>query len=471
MLLHSTLTAGELITSNDVVPPTMLVKQLIDWFKANPHVEYAAVGDASGVCGMVGVENLNSRIAGNKFGHSVLSDKPVTRVLIENALIVDASISLSDLVEHLIEKRGAGRNFYEDIIVHDGKGTFVGLVSVRQLLIKQMLQINEQVHALQRQQNLVAQRNQELMETIMRMEHDQARLQKFFEHCSIPVLVMSHEGQVIRANKRFYTLTGFDEASLSNRPSETLFHFGIFKGLLDSYEHAKSDFEEWNPTYAIALKHSTGNLLGVELSFSVDLDQAMVIVFILRQMDANQASVAEAIHQRAAQQPSMLARNVASNLIDKEYNLEAALQKLDAIISLADKIELKKPASPSITETQSRLGWKTLNGALGQFSIVDLVQLLIQSRKGGGLEITDPEENIGKIFFDRGLIVHALYKDHVGKLALRKMMTMEAGTFEFHYDTVSPQVSIEGHDPMGVLMEACAENDEAEANTGIDENA
>jgi hypothetical protein len=199
--------------------------------------------------------------------------------------------------------------------------------------------------------------------------------------------------------------------------------------------------------------------------------------------------VARMLQQRASHEGSSLFRSVAANLIDKETDADTAMKKLDALISYAAKIEAGDAHHPlmagdsvdSLVDTTgsatiSATGRLRLNpgamaraaagssqnlhGSLGQLSIVDMTQLLVQGRKTGELTITDSHGGSGTVYIRQGFICHAITGGLKGGDALYEIMRVQSGNFLFAYDVLPSETTIHGHDPMGILMDAVSDIDE-----------
>lgn len=391
-------TVRDLINSNACLEGSMLVRDLVAWFKEHSYSEFAAVFDANGIAGLVGRENLNARIAANKYGFSVLADKPILKVMTESPLMVDAATTVPELVAHLLNERQASNQFYDDIIVHD-QGQFLGLASVKRLIVRQMETILEQNRSLQKQQAALAQKNQELFDAHMRLDKSQSQFKSFFENCSIPIVVFDDMHRFLKANARFFKISGHaaDAFTEQNTNTETIFSGGIVT-MLEDFRKLRAEYADRRFTYFLNLIKKDGQTVGCEVSCEVDTATKQIIISILR--------------------------------------LTEALQKIDA--------------------TQGNF-----SGDLGEFSVIDLAQMLVQGRKTGELTLVRQDGRSGVIYLDKGLIVHALANGQSGRAALGELLSIEKGNFLFSYEIAAPELTISGNDPMGLLMEAVSELDES----------
>jgi hypothetical protein len=177
--------------------------------------------------------------------------------------------------------------------------------------------------------------------------------------------------------------------------------------------------------------------------------------------------VTQAIRLKLSNENAMgLARTVATNLIDRDENIEKLMKKVEAIIKVSEQIEQAEP--PSVPETPASpqapapsSDRPPLRGNLSDFSLIDLCQILVQGTKTGHLRLQFGSGSGGDVYFYCGAIVHACTdKGDQGMDALPALMRESQGSFEFNFDVGSPAQSIEG-DAMGILMDACRLADES----------
>jgi hypothetical protein len=103
-----------------------------------------------------------------------------------------------------------------------------------------------------------------------------------------------------------------------------------------------------------------------------------------------------------------------------------------------------------------------LRGRLDAFSVVELMQMLVQGTKTGRLDVPEKTKNIPliSVFFDRGKIIHAEGGGEKGKNALWRALKITEGDFAFHPGLRCTITTIY-EDPMFLLMEACRLQDES----------
>jgi diguanylate cyclase (GGDEF)-like protein len=111
----------------DCYEPASQADQL---FENNPEINNIMVVCGQSPRGLVTRDRFYRQLA-TRFGRSLFLDRPVTRLMDGNPLMVDKSLQI-EAVSRMATGRGS-RNLYDDIVVIDGD-TFIGTVSVRKLL-------------------------------------------------------------------------------------------------------------------------------------------------------------------------------------------------------------------------------------------------------------------------------------------------------------------------------------------------
>uniref|UniRef100_A0A7C4YAP7 DUF4388 domain-containing protein n=1 Tax=candidate division WOR-3 bacterium TaxID=2052148 RepID=A0A7C4YAP7_UNCW3 len=99
-----------------------------------------------------------------------------------------------------------------------------------------------------------------------------------------------------------------------------------------------------------------------------------------------------------------------------------------------------------------------LSGSLEDFEITDVLQVIHISNKDGVLYIRTPKGR-ALMFFKGGLLLHAEIEDAVGMDAVRKIIILRQGTFEFRPGESTSQVTIE-LPIQNVIIEAARQIDE-----------
>lgn len=126
--------AGELIISSDHVSLQVVVSMVYDRFSSNPLLEALAVVDGKKPVGLITRTKLFFTLS-KRFGYELHARHPIVTIADTKPLIV----SETDLLEMVIDKAFARspKDIYDEIIVTGSDGTYLGLLSVKQLVIQQ----------------------------------------------------------------------------------------------------------------------------------------------------------------------------------------------------------------------------------------------------------------------------------------------------------------------------------------------
>lgn len=100
-----------------------------------------------------------------------------------------------------------------------------------------------------------------------------------------------------------------------------------------------------------------------------------------------------------------------------------------------------------------------MTGTLGLFSLVDLFQLLASARRSGRLTVDHPRGR-ARVYFDKGVAVHADFDGMDGEEAVYALFADERGTFEFRIGMPAPEETI-GSSTENLVLEAVRRLDEA----------
>lgn len=443
--------ARDLVENREAIDGSTTVKGLVEWFKLHPQYDYITVFHNGEIIGVAGRDHLNSKLAG-QYGFATLADKPLSKVTIDNPLIVSGDFDLQQLTQHLVTSGRTGNEFYHDIIVHE-RDQFLGLVSVKRLILSQTERILRQMEALNKQADVLAAKNRELFETTVRLDQFNSKFKSFFETCSIPILILDAKGKYLQGNPRFLKLTGYEAVELSEQRDSSYFFVGGIGEIRAEYERSRKDYGDRRPTYILRLKQKNGEEIGAEISFDIDDATSQSIVSIVRVATQEELEFQRTLEERL-QGRGHLARTVAGNLVDRDGDTDSMMRKLNEVLRYADQLEQG-------TEARSSFHDSAMTGDISSFSPVDLVQLLIQGHKTGELRLSTRDDAEGRAFFDTGRIVHAEYGKLEGLPAFRQLMKIKNGSFHFAYNVATSRVTIEG-EPMWVLLNTCAEIDEEE---------
>lgn len=166
--------------------------------------------------------------------------------------------------------------------------------------------------------------------------------------------------------------------------------------------------------------------------------------------------------QLLQQQRSMMKKPITATLLTAENGSNVEENEIDGVFSDAMENGDLEPETVAVPLPKEPADHIKLRGHLDAFNVVELMQLLVQGRKTGRLDLLNyKEENpFYTVYIDKGKISHAEGNGNSGKSALWKALKITEGKFIFHYN-LRPAVTTIQDDPNFLLMEACRLQDEA----------
>ncbi len=145
----------DLVRSGDQASPDMLVSHLVEVFRERPELDSVALVRGGRPVGLVTRQALLLKL-GRNFGYEIFGRRPSMRIADPEPLVIAGATALAEAVE-LAFSRPPSRA-YDDLVVVDGEGQFVGLLSARDLAVEQGLALAravlEQESALERNREL-----------------------------------------------------------------------------------------------------------------------------------------------------------------------------------------------------------------------------------------------------------------------------------------------------------------------------
>ncbi len=153
-----------------------------------------------------------------------------------------------------------------------------------------------------------------------------------------------------------------------------------------------------------------------------------------------------------------VAEQMMSTLVQRESSLGGLLSKLETIVKYAAQLEEKN--SEAFPGTNIYASESPFQGRIGDLSLLELAQLLVQSGKTGELQLVDEtRKRMGVIYFLKGKIVHAENGNDSGGKVLTQLMLCPDGYFSFFYGRESKAHTIKG-DAISLLLEISSRMDE-----------
>jgi len=127
---------GALIAARARVRPDEPVRQVAERFFRDPALEALAVVTGERPVGLVTRRRLLLRLA-RGFGQELYARKPVTRVAVSDPLLVDEALPVAEALSLALARPADA--VYDEVIVVDAPGRYLGLLPVRELALRQGL--------------------------------------------------------------------------------------------------------------------------------------------------------------------------------------------------------------------------------------------------------------------------------------------------------------------------------------------
>ena len=124
---------GDMITTTAAVPPSTPVARMADDFFHQPSLDAIAVVEDGEPLRLITRQKFLFTVF-RRFGWEVFSRKAVSELTDRDALVVFAGMRLNDALSRAIDRRA--EDVYDDLIVVDERDGYLGLLSVRQMIVQ-----------------------------------------------------------------------------------------------------------------------------------------------------------------------------------------------------------------------------------------------------------------------------------------------------------------------------------------------
>lgn len=125
---------GDLVTSGDQVTSQTLVRMVFDQFSNTPHLEALAVIEGKKTVGLITRTKFFFTLS-RRYGYELHAKHPVITVADTAPLIVSEDEMLDIVIDKALAR--PAQDIYDEIVVTGSDGTYLGLLSVKQLVIQQ----------------------------------------------------------------------------------------------------------------------------------------------------------------------------------------------------------------------------------------------------------------------------------------------------------------------------------------------
>jgi two-component system NtrC family sensor kinase len=199
---------AELIEHKGTVPPTHTVSAVYERFQKVAH-EFLAVTDAGRLLGAVSRSHVGF-LLGARFGFAVYGRQPISQHLLPQSLRIFRQTPLLEVFEAALSRQGD--YFYDDVVLVDEAGNYLGMIPVQTLVRLQTQMIAEQVRLAEKQQLELQEKNQQLFRNINELRQSRGRYEILFENSALGVMLLDRHGVIETCNQRLERLLGIEPA-------------------------------------------------------------------------------------------------------------------------------------------------------------------------------------------------------------------------------------------------------------------
>jgi len=205
---------AELIEHNLAVAPTQTLSAVYELFQKMPH-DFLAVTEDGHPLGVVSRGHVGF-LLGARFGFAVFGRQVVGQHLLPQCLEIPRTTPLLEVFESALSR--PGEHFYDDVVLVDEAGNYLGMIPVQTLVRLQTQKIAEQVRLAEKQQLELREINQQLFRNINELRQSRGRYEILFENSALGVMLLDRHGVIETCNQRLERILGFEAAPA--RPSQ-----------------------------------------------------------------------------------------------------------------------------------------------------------------------------------------------------------------------------------------------------------
>jgi len=153
----------ELIGHREAVPSDCPLEMVHKQFGTHHH-EFMAVLDGARVLGVCSRQDIGMRL-GARYGFALFSRKPVREYLSPAPVLVRLGQPISEVLETVFSR--ADESFYDDVLLLDRDGQFLGLIYVHSLVRLQTQFLRDNIRLLETQKRVIHEKNQQMEEDLV----------------------------------------------------------------------------------------------------------------------------------------------------------------------------------------------------------------------------------------------------------------------------------------------------------------
>ncbi|MDA8126178.1 MAG: EAL and GGDEF domain-containing protein [Deltaproteobacteria bacterium] len=127
--------AGLVIRPMTIAARTMCCKELDRVFKKQTHLDHVIILAGEGIAGMITRQHFYAE-TGGAFGYQLLQKKPIEVVCKSNPLVVQDRMTVTMMAKLAMDR--LSEDLYDPVLVVDRAGTFMGTVTMKQVMTKSL---------------------------------------------------------------------------------------------------------------------------------------------------------------------------------------------------------------------------------------------------------------------------------------------------------------------------------------------
>lgn len=197
-----------MIEHRESVPASKSIEAVYESFRHHPY-EFAAVLSEDGkFLGLVSRGQLGF-LLGSRYGFAIHGRQHVEHATVANCLAFDHATSLLQVLDRALSRQG--EEFYQDVAVLGQEDSFLGIISVQNLVRKQSELILEQSRLAEARRQALEEKNRQLYGSLEELRLSRGRFDILFENSALGVALLNGRGIVEVHNRRFETLLALGE--------------------------------------------------------------------------------------------------------------------------------------------------------------------------------------------------------------------------------------------------------------------
>ncbi len=180
----------DLVTHNDFVNGEVRLDQVYEMFKENQH-DYMAVIDEGMLLGLCSRTDIGF-VLGSRFGFAVMGKKPIREHIMGSPVCMIRGHSIRDSLVRVLTR--SDKRFYEDVVLADADGSYLGIIPVPYL-----------VHL---QTGLMQEKYLQMEQNILDLESSKQQNAQLFENQAIGIVFLDPTGVILKANQKMGEMLG-----------------------------------------------------------------------------------------------------------------------------------------------------------------------------------------------------------------------------------------------------------------------